>query len=63
MNSAHDTIQRKTSYDGDGQEGLYNSKLVSERSRTLKAAIQHYKPIRVMNIHGACSLSKSVLYI
>lgn len=49
MNSAHDAIERKTSYVGDGKEGLYSLKLVSERSRTLKDAIQHYKPIRVLD--------------
>ncbi|KAH9602448.1 hypothetical protein KSS87_010877 [Heliosperma pusillum] len=52
-----DGIHRMTSYDRretadkDGKERTStDSKLMSERSRTLKGAIQHYKPIKVSNI-------------
>ncbi|XP_056693353.1 uncharacterized membrane protein At3g27390 isoform X2 [Spinacia oleracea] len=50
-----DSIQRRSSHDAenslgkDGKEGLSDSKLVSQRSRTLKAAIQHYKPFKVLD--------------
>ncbi|KAK9284741.1 hypothetical protein L1049_023918 [Liquidambar formosana] len=46
-------LERRKSIDNDrndmknGREGSYNPKLVSERSRTLKGAIQQYKAIQV----------------
>ncbi|CAO2814283.1 unnamed protein product [Amaranthus hypochondriacus] len=55
VDSTSESIQRKTSYDGrnnvekDGKEGPSDTKLMSQRSRTLKAAIQHYKPIKVLD--------------
>ncbi|KMS96457.1 hypothetical protein BVRB_9g225110 [Beta vulgaris subsp. vulgaris] len=54
-NSSPDSIQRKTSHESennvekDGREGLGDSTLTSQRSRTLKAAIQHYKPIKLLD--------------
>ncbi|XP_021766319.1 uncharacterized membrane protein At3g27390 [Chenopodium quinoa] len=47
--------RRNSSYDNgsnvekDGKEELSDSKLISQRSRTLKAAIQQYKPIKVLD--------------
>ncbi|KAK9676638.1 hypothetical protein RND81_11G090300 [Saponaria officinalis] len=50
-----DGIQKSTSYDSrdtaekDGRERPSESKLVSERSRTLKGALHHYKPLKVLD--------------
>ncbi|KAL2938537.1 hypothetical protein RDABS01_021986, partial [Bienertia sinuspersici] len=55
VDPSRDSIQKRTSYDGennsdnDGKEGIGDSKLVRQRSRTIKAAIQHYKPIKVLD--------------
>ncbi|GMG98766.1 hypothetical protein Nepgr_000606 [Nepenthes gracilis] len=54
MRSSSDRSQRNAYNDEqngekNGIEASYNSKLVSERSKTLKGAIQHYMPIQVLD--------------
>ncbi|GAB4825345.1 hypothetical protein Ancab_008217 [Ancistrocladus abbreviatus] len=46
----------------DESEGSYNLKLVSECSRTLKGAIQHYKPIQVLDwLFKTCEANGRIL--
>ncbi|GAV68432.1 hypothetical protein CFOL_v3_11935 [Cephalotus follicularis] len=62
------TIQREVFGDNDadnlkiGREGSYNSKLVSERSRTLKWAMEKYKPIQVWDwLFKSCDVNGRIL--
>ncbi|KAL5581671.1 hypothetical protein UlMin_014113 [Ulmus minor] len=47
----------------DGREGSYNLKLTSERSRTLKWAIQQYKPMQVWDwLFKSCEVNGRILF-
>ncbi|XP_059661295.1 uncharacterized membrane protein At3g27390 [Cornus florida] len=66
--STTDSLERIKSLENDkndqnnGRDGSYNSKLVSERSRTLKWSIQQYAPIQVWDwLFKSCEVNGRIL--
>ncbi|KAL3502604.1 hypothetical protein ACH5RR_037053 [Cinchona calisaya] len=61
-NSPDSTNKRKSVDRRNDKEGSHNSKLVSERSRTLKETIQHHTPMQVWDwLFKSCEVNGRIL--